>query len=508
MREDKNVMRLHPAATAWLFAALIGCATAHAQNAARIGTDVDAATLDPRIMRDTTAFRVDDLLFDGLVELNAKSQPQPGLAKSWDHPDPTSWIFHLRRAKFQDGSPVTAADVVYTVQTTLDPKTASRFRGWLTPIKSVSAVDPHTVRIELSQPYAPLLDYLELGIVPKAIASAPNADLSAHPVGSGPMRLVGWKRGNSITLEANPDYWGGAPKLKRLEMVVVGDNTARAQALEAGDLDFICSPLSPQDVQRLLKEPKFLHVDIRGQALTFFLFNTKDPTLASPAMRRALAHLIDQKTILTQIYGGIDRLANEMLLPTSLGYDAAVKQPAFDVAEARKELEALGWKPGAGGKLMKDGRPLALTLSTHSEDPNRVQAMEFLQALFAGVGIDAKVSLADFPSFFAAVRQGRTQIALLGLALNVPDPDRVLYDQMHTGGGNNWAQYSNPEVDKLLEQGRRGEDRVAAYRQAEATLTRDLPLYVLSYQGYQAFYKPALKDFVPNPRGYLRSLLW
>jgi peptide/nickel transport system substrate-binding protein len=118
------------------------------------------------------------------------------------------------------------------------------------------------------------------------------------------------------------------------------------------------------------------------------------------------------------------------------------------------------------------------------------------------------VSLADFPSFFAAVREGRTQIALLGLALNVPDPDRALYDQMRSAGGNNWSRYANPEVDALLEQGRRGEDRLNAYRKAEAILVRDLPLYMLSYQGYQAFYKPALKGFVPNPRGYLRSLLW
>ena len=147
---------------------------------------------------------------------------------------------------------MTADDVVYTFQTTLDPKLASRWRGQLTPIKSITATDAHTVRMETSQPYAPLLYYMELGIVSKALTSAAGADMSAHPVGSGPMRLADWKRGNSISLEANPDYWAGAPKLKHMDVRIVGDNTARAQALEAGDLDYICSPLSPQDVQRLL----------------------------------------------------------------------------------------------------------------------------------------------------------------------------------------------------------------------------------------------------------------
>ncbi len=481
---------------------------AHAADTARIGMDVDAAVLDPRIMRDTTAYRVDDLLFDGLVSLDEKSEPKPGLATSWDHPDATTWIFHLRDAKFQDGSPVTADDVVYTVQTTLDPKLASRWRGLLTPIKAITAADAHTVRIELSQPYAPLIYYLELGVVSKALTSAPGADMSAHPVGSGPMRLVDWKRGNTISLEANPNYWAGAPKMKRFDVRVVGDNTARAQALEAGDLDYICSPLSPQDVQRLLGNPKFEHVNMSGQALTYLLFNSSDPTLSDPAMRRAIARLFDQKTILTQIYGGIDKAANEMLLPTSLGYDPNLKQPDFDPATAGKELDALGWKRGADGKRAKDGKPLAITLSTHNEDPNRVQTMEFEQAIFTDAGIDTKVSLADFPSFFAGVLKGQTQIALIGLALNVPDPDRIVHDTMISGGSSNWARYGNPEVDKLLEQGRRGEDREAAYKKAEEILVHDMPLYMLSYQGYQAFYSPVLNNFVPNPRGYWRSLLW
>lgn len=501
-------MKLRAAIATGLITALLSCSAAYAEETARIGMDVDAAVLDPRIMRDTTAYRVDDLLFDGLISLDAKSEPKPGLAASWDHPDATTWIFHLRDAKFHDGSPATADDVVYTVQTTLDPKMASRWRGQLTPIKAITAADAHTVRMELSQPYAPLIYYLELGVVPKALASAPNADMSAHPVGSGPMRLAGWKRGNTIALEANPDYWGGAPKMARIEVRVVGDNTARAQALEAGDLDYICSPLSPQDVQRLLANPKFEHVNISGQALTYLLFNASDPLLSDPAMRRAIAHLFDKKTILTQIYGGIDKPAEQMLLPTSLGYDPNLNEPDFDPAQAGKELDALGWKRSADGKRVKDGKPLTITLSTHSEDPNRVQTMEFEQAIFADAGIDAKVSLADFPSFFAAVLQGRTQIALLGLALNVPDPDRILHDTMMTGGSANWARYGNPEVDALLERGRRGEDREAVYKKAETILVHDLPLYMLSYQGFQAFYAPKLKNFVPNPRGYWRSLLW
>ena len=106
------------------------------------------------------------------------------------------------------------------------------------------------MKVTLSTPYSPLLSYLEMGIVPKKAVEA-GGDLGAKPIGTGPMKLARWDRGSRIVLEANPQYWGGAPKVRELQLVVIGDNTARAQAFEAKDLDLIQSPLSPQDIQRL-----------------------------------------------------------------------------------------------------------------------------------------------------------------------------------------------------------------------------------------------------------------
>ncbi|MBX6351086.1 MAG: ABC transporter substrate-binding protein [Clostridia bacterium] len=476
--------------------------------ALRVGLDVDAGTLDPRLAQDTSAARVANLIFDGLVQLDANLRPVPDLATSWDNPDPTTWIFHLRDGvKFQDGTDVTADDVVYTFQTILDPAFKAPNRNLYTPIQAVEAVDPHTVKFTLAAPYAPLLSYLDMGIVPKHLAEK-DPEFGSHPVGSGPYKFVRWEKGNEIVLEANPDFWGGEPKIGTIEFHVVSDNTARAQALEAGDLDFIQSPLSPQDLKRLAGEPKFKTVTMTGTGYTYLNFNTKDPVLADARVRKALAMLIPQESIVHDIYQDMDKPATSILIP-GWAYTDAVKQPAYDPQAAKALLAQAGWADHDGdGVLDKDGRKLSVVIATHSEDPNRTQAVEVIQNTFQANGVDATTSISDWPSFIANVQAGKYQIALLGW-LNLVDPDRAMYNQLHTGGGSNWGGYSNPEVDKDLDTGRTSLDQAAraqAYQAAARIIADEVPYYILTYQGFQVVYDPALTGFVPTPTGSFRSL--
>ena len=182
-----------------------------------------------------------------------------------------------------------------------------------------------------------------MGIVPKKAAEA-GADLATKPIGTGPMKLARWDRGSRITLEANPQYWGGAPKLKELQLVVIGDNTARAQAFEAKDLDLIQSPLSPQDIKRLQANANYTHAITSGLGVTYLNFNTADPAVSDVKVRRAIAMLVDQQTIVGELYQGVDQIATSVLLPSSWAYSADVKQPTFDLAGAQKSLDDLGWK--------------------------------------------------------------------------------------------------------------------------------------------------------------------
>lgn len=486
--------------------------SAFAQDTLVIGIDVDAGTLDPRLARDTSAFRTTNLIFSGLVHLTPSLEAVPDLAESWESPDPQTVIFKLRDGLvFSDGSPLTAEDVVYTFTSITNPDFNAPQRALYSPIASVEAVDDLTVRFNLSTPYAPLLSYLDMGIVPSDYAES-GADLATNPIGAGPMVLDNWARGSEIALSASGSYWAGTSETGQVTLRIVGDNSARAQAFEAGDLDVIQSPLSPNDIQRLAADGRFGNAIMAGLGVTYLNFNTSDPMLSDPAMRQAFAMLVDQGTIVNDIYQGVDEVANSVILPSSWAYDAGVQQPTFDIAGAVAKFNELGWTDSNGdGFLDKDGSKLTITLATHSEDPNRVQAIEFLQAMMQSAGVDASVQISDWPSFSTGyVQQGKHQIALLGW-LNIVDPDRMLYSQLTTDGSLNWSGYSNPEVDRLLEEGRTSLEqakRAEAYDAGAKILAEELPYYIISYQGYQMFYDQSkLSDVAATPRGNFRGLI-
>ena len=487
-------------------ALMVGAAPSFAESV-RLGTDVDAQTLDPRVMRNTTAYRAANMIYNGLVELDGDLRPTPGLALTWENPEPTVWVFNLRDGvKFHNGSDFSADDVVYTFETILDPELKSRWRSLYTPIKKIEAVDRLTVRVELSEPYAPLLSYFDMGIVSKAYVEG-GGDNASKPIGTGPMKLASWARGSKIELEPNMAYWGGTPKSDGFTFVIVADNTSRAAAFEAGDLDIIQSPLSPQDILRLAKKGDIGKSIVGALGVTYLNFNNAAEHVGDPAMRRALSMLVDQNAIVNGIYEGVDEIASSILLPSHFPFTETIRQPSFDPAGAKKALADLGWSDSDGdGVLDKDGKALSIEIATHSEDPNRIQAVEFIQATFKANGVGATVAISDWPAFFQSVQSGQHQIALLGW-LNLVDPDRLMFGQLSSGGGQNYGKYSNTDLDGYLSTGRSAtelNDRIEAYRKAAEIISEEVPYYIISYQGYQMFHN---MDIVvrPDVRGMMRS---
>jgi peptide/nickel transport system substrate-binding protein len=231
--------------------------------------------------------------------------------------------------------------------------------------------------------------------------------------------------------------------------------------------------------------------------------------LSDPTVRRALAMLIDQHTIVQQIYGGIDVPATSLLIPSlRWSYTPEIRQPAYDVDGARKLLAAAGWKPGADGVLAKNGQRLSFTLATHAEDANRIQTIELVQNTLQQVGIEAKASVTDWPAFIGSVQTGNYDMALLGWTILV-DPDRAMYGQLTSSGSLNFGHYANAQVDALLARGRAASDlaaRAEAYQAAARIIAEELPYYVLSYAGFDAFATSSLPGFAPDARGFLREL--
>ncbi|MBV9597898.1 MAG: ABC transporter substrate-binding protein [Chloroflexi bacterium] len=466
----------------------------------RVGLDVDADTLDPRLTKNTSGYRIKELAFNGLVAINPDYSPVADLAEKWDNPDDKTWVFHLRQGvKFHDGSPLTANDVKYTYESVIDPSLNSPLRSFYLSVDKVDATDPNTVTFTLKDTFAPFLSYMDLGIVPQASGTKP--DFGTRPVGTGPFKVDTWNTGDSIDLSAFDGFYAGRANLDRVRVKVVPDNSARVVALESGDLDFVQSPLSPQDVSREQSAAK-LKVDRTPAAgYTYVNLNTADPILSDKMVRQALSHLVNKQQIIDTIYKGIGQPANGPIVPGMWAYSADVPSYDYSPDKARQLLDDAGWKAGADGIRTKDGQKLSLVVRTHSEDPDRKQLIQVLQSEFQNVGIDASTNTVEFPAFFQDVQDGKYQVGVIGW-LNLSDPDRATFRQFTTDGSANYGKYRNDQVDSLLKQARMTLDQTKAkqlYTDAVKQIVDDAPYIFVQVQEYIAISTPKLQGYVINP---------
>jgi len=468
----------------------------------RVGLDVDADTLDPRLTKNTSGFRMKELAFNGLVAINPDFTPVSDLAEKWDNPDERTWVFHLRNGvKFHDGSDLTASDVKFTYESILDQSFNSPFRAFYLSVDKVEATDKNTVTFTLKAPFAPFLSYMDLAIVPQAAVQKLGADFGTKPVGTGPFKVERWATGDTIELSANEAFYGGRPNLDRVRVKVVPDNSGRVVGLESGDLDFVQSPVSPQDVSRVQSGGK-LKVDRTPAAgYTYINLNTADPILADKKVRQALSHLVNKQQIIDTIYKGIGKPANGPIVPTMWAYPADIPSYPYSPDRAKALLDEAGWKAGADGSRVKDGQKLSLTVRTHSEDPDRKQLIQVLQSEFQKVGIDATTNTVEFPAFFQDVQDGKYQVGVIGW-LNLSDPDRATFRQFTIDGTANYGKYKNEQVDKLLKDARATLDQGKAktmYADAVKQIVDDAPYIFVQYQEYIAMYSPKVQGYVVNP---------
>ncbi len=484
--------------------------TAAKGNEIKVGLDVDAGTMDPRLSKDTSAKRVSELVYDGLVRLSANLEAEPALATKWENPDPTTWIFTLREGvTFHDGEPFTAEDVKYTFDSLIDPNFKAPYASLYEPIKSVEVVNEHQVKFILKQPSAPLLSYLDIGIVPKHIGEKNDNSLSSTPIGTGAYKMVKWDKNSKISFEANEKYWNGTPKTKKVTYFVIPDNSTRVASLESGDIDLVHSPLSPQDIKRIKDNDQFEVKEMEGLGFTYLNFNQKNPILSDIKVRQAISHLVNKEVISTDIYQGMDTPGKSPLIPASWAYDDSISGFAYDPEKAAALFKEAGWEDTDGDKFLdKKGEKLTITLSTHSEDPNRIQAVEYLQNEFTKYGVQTEVKTSEWPTFSTALTEGNFDIALVGW-LNLVDPDRSFYNPFHTNGGSNYGKYSNPTVDSLIEKGRTAIDpkeRTSIYQEAAKIVTEEVAYDVLLYQGYISMQNKKLSGFNAHPSGSFYGL--
>ncbi|MCH9640815.1 MAG: ABC transporter substrate-binding protein [Actinomycetia bacterium] len=499
------------AAVVALLVALTGCSTgqrvdlgggAAGNLVAAIAGEPDQ--LDPHRTTAYFSFEVLENVFDTLVEPDENLQMQPALAKSWEvSPDGLTWTFHLRDGvTFHDGTPLTADDVVFSYRRIMDENLANVDK--FSAVTAVEAPDPSTVVIRTDRPVPNMLTNLG-GFKGMAIVSRRNVEsgqIATHPIGTGPFSFLDQRSGDSITLAANPDYWGGPPGIPGVTFRFISEPSTALSALQAGEIDWTDS-IPPQRVAQLEDDDSVTLAVTPSNDYWYLALNEAREPWNDVRVRQAIAYAIDRGAIVQATSYGT-ATANQLAIPEGNPWYTAYDRYGQDDPE--NSARALGLD-NARELLREAGvQPTNLDMLVTTDYPETVIAAQIIADNLAPLGITVNISTVDFATWLDEQNSGNFDMLMMGWLGNI-DPDDFYYAQHHTDGTSNAQQFSNTEVDRLLDAGRVETDRAARYDDyaQAATLIADEASYIYLYNPsvIQAW-NPALSGYQARRDGAVR----
>ncbi len=521
--------RLLPLGLAAALLVAAGCGHRHraaeppADNILRVPLLADPTTFDPAKVEDGTTIDMLQQAFEGLVQWTPQNTLAPALAEKWDvSSDGRTYTFHLRPGvKFQDGNPVTAQDVYYSLRRALDPALKSTVAlfylgdivgakelnaGKTMQLAGVKVVDPQTVAVTISAPKAYwiyTLTYPTGYVVSKAEAKdgveLMDADV-AKGAGTGPFQITSYQRGAKVTLAANPGYWGGAPKLAGQSRPIIKDAGTRHDEYVAGDLDIVDEAKGDLDAD---EKDAALKGQIKywPRAATYYIgLNEKTfKPFADIRVRQALAYATDKRRLQSVVLRDKLDIAQDILPEGIPGYDPAFRGIPYDPAKAKALLAAAGYP---GGK----GFP-AILISFRESYPDLSKTVDLLRDMWQqNLGITVQAKQTEWATLLNQEHDNALDCYHIRWAADYLDPQDYYSILLHTNGGENHTLYSNPKLDALCDRAdveRDPETRRKLYRQAARIAADEVPLIPLYYQKDIELVKPYVKNLDDGLMGHL-----
>jgi peptide/nickel transport system substrate-binding protein len=484
-----------------ILAALLasGCAQQRDPETVVMIIESSPISLDPRVGTDAQSERIGELIFDSLLRRDSNSNLVPALAERWEVLDPLTYVFHLRSdVRFHDGRPLTSRDVRYTFESLLNGEIRSPKSSSFARIESIESPDDRTITITLKEAYASFLWNLTqgaIGIVPEGA----GPDLGRSPVGSGPFRFVRAAQDEGVLLAGNPDYWGTAPRIAGIEFRVVPDATTRALELRKGSADIALNSLTADMVRALEREPHLAVTQAPGNSYQYIGLNLENPNLTQP-VRQAIAYAINREELVQYLWSGLVRPADSILPPEHWAHAPDLYTYHHDPQKALDLLDQAGLVPGP------DGIRLRIEMKTSTDQTGRELAA-VLQDQLSEVGIALDIRSFEFATFYADIVKGNFDMFSLRWAAGNDDPDIFEYcfdSSKFPPNGANRGRYSNPEVDRLIAQGRSAagmEARRAPYLEVQHILNEELPYIHLWYTDNVAVHNRRVSNLNLFPNG-------
>jgi len=478
---------------------------AQAAGTLRFALDFDFDTFDPARSGSYIERVVNTAMCDQLIDVDPQLNLVPQLATSWEwSADQLALTLHLRSGVvFSDGAPFDAEAVRANIERYRTAPYSAR-KVELKSLTGVDVVDPLTVRIRLSEPFAPLLALLAnrsgLMLSPK-ILDLPAEGLSANPVCAGPFTLVERVAQDHITLQRSPSYWNAANvTLDRIEFKIMTDSTVRLVNLQSGRLD-IANRIAATDVPAVQADKKLQLVSSPSIGFELISFNLGNgPAADTPfgkdvRVRQAFAKSIDLATINQVVFEGRMIPSTQTEPPGSRYWN-----PAFPVVP--RDL------PGAKALLVQAGVPHPKVTLSVVNSPADVQVGEVIQSMAAEAGFEVTVRKGESVSQTAAAARGDYQ-AYQVIWSGRPDPDGNLNLWMRCGTALNWTGWCSKEMEAALDRGAAAPDqaaRIVAYREATAIWMRDMPYMGLYHFTWFWGLTDKVRGFTPRPDGLVRMV--
>jgi len=484
------------------------------------GSIGEPSTLIPILASDSASHSVAAMVYNGLVKYDKNLNLTGDLAERWDiSPDGLTITFHLRKGvKWHDGSEFTAHDVLYTYRTIIDPKTPTAYAEDFLQVKSAAAVDPYTFKVIYSKPFAPALASWGLNILPAHLLEGKDitkSELARNPVGTGPYRFKEWTPGQRIVLESFQQYFEGRPYIDRRIYRIIPDSSTMYMELKAGGLDMMS--LTPVQFQRQTNSPDFLR---RFNKFTYPVptyaylgYNLKNPLFTDKRIRQAITCAINKDELVQGVLFGLGQAGHTPFQPGTWANNPDLKPFPYDPVRAEKLLAEAGWhKRGSDGMLVKDGKPFKFTILTNQGNEQRIKTAQIVQYRLKKIGIDVRIRVLEWASLLTNYIDSRNfDVVLMGWSIS-QDPDQ--YDIWHsskTGAKElNFISYKNPEVDRLLEEGRGTfdkEKRRRCYFRMQEILADEQPYTFLYVPAALPAISARFRGIQPAPAGIGYNLI-
>jgi peptide/nickel transport system substrate-binding protein len=425
-------------------------ARAHGASSITVAIEEPPHTMDPHASRATSNLSVMANLFDGLMQRKGPGGIlSPALVVQYEHPDPLTWVFYLRKGvKFHNGNAFNAEDVKFSLERLSDP----RFSDFTTLVKDITAseiIDDYTVVIKTKQP-VPWFIYSchQLFIMDKESTKVRDpGDVMVKPIGTGAYKLVEWVKNSRIKMVANKDYWEGTPQIKNVEIRPIRNSSTRFYALISGKVDIVTGvPVKRFD--KVLKNPKLEMVSRPARQSIFLALANKPGTpMADVRVRKAMYMAIDEDGIIEKIMRGHASAAAQVPDPPTIGYNPDLRRLAYNPEMAKQLLKEAGYEKG-----------FEITLSgprdLYAHDKEIIEAVaKYLNK----VGIRAKTELKPRSVLLPEIFQGELEFYLIGWFDRAFDLGRTYRKLIHTRnkekglGSLNGTDFSSLGIDAFLE---------------------------------------------------------